>query len=193
MKQNLHRECLHIMGMNGSFCNSTTGNKYVKGIFLLLGTNLGDRLQNLKTAVTLLEQNELFVTDYSSIYESAPWGESDQPWFLNVVIRVDTLYSPEQLLECCLETEIKMGRKRHKKWGERIIDIDLLYYDNIILQNEKLTIPHPGIPVRRFTLMPLCEIAPEEMHPVLSQTNKHLLTICPDELACKKAAINIIL
>ncbi|MEQ8473583.1 MAG: 2-amino-4-hydroxy-6-hydroxymethyldihydropteridine diphosphokinase [Marinoscillum sp.] len=165
----------------------------MKGIFLLLGTNLGDRLQNLKQAAQILEAHEMFITDYSSIYESAPWGEVNQPWFLNMVLRIDTIHNPQQLLQCCLDTEIQMGRKRHKKWGERIIDIDVLYYDNVMMDDVALTLPHPGIPIRRFTLMPLTEIAPNESHPILNQTNEELLGICPDELECRKSETDLIL
>ncbi|WP_421877829.1 2-amino-4-hydroxy-6-hydroxymethyldihydropteridine diphosphokinase [Marinoscillum sp.] len=165
----------------------------MKGIYLLLGSNLGDRLQNLRQAASILEAHEMTITDYSSVYESAPWGNEDQPWFLNMVLRIDTIHSSEKLLECCLDTEIQMGRKRHKKWGERIIDVDILYYDNLTQESDELTIPHPGIPLRKFTLMPLVEIAPNEMHPLLNQTNAQLLEICPDQLACHLSDSEIIL
>lgn len=163
----------------------------MKGIFLLLGSNLGDRLQNLKQAASILEAHEMSITDYSSLFESAPWGNEDQPWFYNMVLRIDTIHSPEKLLQCCLDSENQMGRKRHKKWGERIIDIDILYYNNETIETDKLTIPHPGIPMRRFTLMPLAEIAPDETHPLLNQTNSKLLNICPDQLECKKSETDI--
>lgn len=165
----------------------------MKGIYLLLGSNLGDRLQHLKQAASILEAHEMTITNYSSVYESAPWGNEDQPWFLNMILRVDTIHSPEKLLECCLDTEIQMGRKRHKKWGERIIDVDILYYDNEVLESESLIIPHPGIPLRRFTLMPLVEMAPNETHPLLNQTNAELLGICPDQLECHISDTEIIL
>lgn len=163
----------------------------MKGIFLLLGTNLGDRLTNLQQATAALKTYEMTVADYSSIYESAPWGDENQGWFLNMVLRVDTIHNPESLLNACLSTEIQLGRKRYKKWGERLIDIDLLYYDNFVLETEKLILPHPGIPLRQFTLQPLVEVAPHELHPVLNLTQKHLLDICPDHLECRKTEMTI--
>ena len=163
----------------------------MKGIFLLLGTNLGDRLSNLEQATAVLKTYELSIVDYSSIYESAPWGNEKQGWFLNMVLRVDTIHEPESLLNACLSAEQQMGRKRYKKWGERLIDIDVLYYDNLILESERLTLPHPGIPIRRFTLQPMVEVAPNEFHPVLHLSQKHLLDICPDRLECHKTSMTI--
>lgn len=158
----------------------------MKGIFLLLGTNLGDKAANLNTAIELLKQNEISVKAHSSIYESAPWGDENQGWFLNIVIQVETPLDPQTLLDICLQTEKKMGRKRIKKWGERIIDIDILYYHNLAINEGPLTVPHPGIAMRRFTLLPLSEIAPDEVHPILNMNQTQLLDICPDELECVK-------
>lgn len=163
----------------------------MKGIFLLLGSNLGDRLQQLQQAKDILEAHEMVVVDYSSIYESAPWGDENQGWFLNMVLRIDTLHEPMTLLQACLKTEQQMGRTRLKKWGERIIDVDILYYDNLITEDPELTIPHPGIALRRFTLLPMAEIAPAEIHPVLGLSQQELLDICPDPLACHKIDLHI--
>lgn len=165
----------------------------MKGIFLLLGTNIGKKTENLRLAVDLLQNGELHIVDYSSIYESAPWGKTDQNWFLNMVLRIDTVLTPLELLEYCLETEKKMGRIRAEKWGERIIDIDVLYYDNVISNEARLVLPHPGIPTRKFTLMPLTEVAPNEIHPALNLSQKELLKSCNDDLACYKTEIEIIL
>ncbi|MFY0607750.1 MAG: 2-amino-4-hydroxy-6-hydroxymethyldihydropteridine diphosphokinase [Cyclobacteriaceae bacterium] len=163
----------------------------MKGIFLLLGTNIGDRLANLNRAKELLEASTLTIIDYSAIYESAPWGEPDQGHFLNIVLRIDTVLDPEKLLEVCLAAEEQMGRKRFKKWGERIIDIDILYYENVVLESENLTIPHPGIPMRKFTLMPLAECGPNEVHPILGSTQTELLDICPDDLECTSTELEL--
>ena len=163
----------------------------MNGIFLLLGTNLGDRLSNLEQAAAVLKTYEMSIVDFSSIYESAPWGDEKQGWFLNMVLRVDTLRDPESLLNACLSAEQQMGRKRYKKWGERLIDIDILYYDNLVLESERLILPHPGIPVRKFTLQPLVEVAPNELHPVLRLSQRNLLEICPDRLACHKTQMMI--
>lgn len=163
----------------------------MKGIFLLLGTNLGDKLQNLQQAKNILESQAMSVIDYSSIYESAPWGEPDQDWFLNMILQVDTILQPENLLETCLKTEQQMGRERFKKWGSRLIDIDLLYYDNQKLQTAALTLPHPAIQMRKFTLLPLVEMIPHEIHPLLNRSQEELLDICPDHLTCRKTELNI--
>lgn len=163
----------------------------MKGVFLLLGTNLGNKTSNLQTAVDLLREQELTIVDYSSIYESAPWGDENQGWFLNMVLRIDTFLSPDELLRVCLKTEEQMGRKRLKKWGERIIDIDILYYDNLTQTNSELTIPHPGIAMRKFTLLPLQEIAAKEIHPLLNMNQTELTEICPDELECKVSEIHL--
>lgn len=163
----------------------------MKGIFLLLGTNMGDRLTNLQLAKDHLSSFGINIVDYSSIYESAPWGDENQNWFLNMVLRVDTVYEPMELLDACLTSEQRMGRTRIKKWGERIIDIDILYYDNIATISENLTLPHPGIPMRNFTLQPMVEIAPNEKHPLLKSTQHELLEMCPDTLACFKTELEI--
>lgn len=163
----------------------------MKGIFLLLGTNLGDKVSNLQTAIDLLKEQELGIVDYSSVYESAPWGDENQGWFLNIVLRIDTFLQPDELLRVCLKTEEQMGRKRLKKWGERSIDIDILYFDNLTQNANDLIIPHPGIAMRKFTLLPLEEIAPKEIHPLLNMTQSELLEICPDELKCKVSKIQL--
>ncbi len=165
----------------------------MKGIFLLLGTNLGDKAENLNTALELINNGEIFVVDYSSVYETAPWGKEDQGWFLNMVVRVDTLLTPEKLLDTCQEIETEMGRERIEKWGERVIDIDILYYDNLEISTNQLTIPHAGIPDRRFTLIPLVELAANETHPALLLTQKELLEACKDTLTCKPSDIEILI
>jgi 2-amino-4-hydroxy-6-hydroxymethyldihydropteridine diphosphokinase len=154
-------------------------------IYLLLGTNLGDRLLNLQTAADLLNENGVRVIEASKIYESEAWGFRNQPNFYNVVIRVKTMLDVDGLLETCLMTEQVMGRQRIKKWGERIIDIDILYYGEKTISSSDLHVPHPGIPVRQFTLIPLCDIASNFMHPVLKRTNAQLLETCEDDLNCK--------
>ncbi len=165
----------------------------MKGIYLLLGTNLGDRLANLQQGASILETLDVAIVDYSSVYESAPWGNENQPWFLNMVVRIDTMLPPDRLLQTCLAVEKQMGRVRQEKWGERIIDVDILYYDNETIATEDLTIPHPGIASRRFTLMPLVEISPSEIHPSLAKTNRELLQLCEDPLACNISEHEVLL
>ena len=163
----------------------------MNGIYLLIGTNLGDRLANLRKAEQLLMENRVKVLDESSVYETEPWGESDQAWFLNAVLQVETIKSPIDLLETCLSIEEKMGRVRKEKWKERIIDIDILYYADEILDEKELTIPHPGIPERKFTLIPLVELCPDERHPILELTQLELLSKCSDKLDCKLTELRL--
>lgn len=156
----------------------------MNGIYLLLGSNMGNRLEQLKAASTLLSERAITILDESSIYETAPWGKANQPWFLNVVLKVETLLSPEDLLKEVLDIEQEMGRVRVEKWGERCIDIDLLYYHNETIETDHLTIPHMGIPHRKFTLLPLAELCPLEIHPVLGQNQMEMLAACEDGLDC---------
>lgn len=161
-------------------------NKLVNNIFLLLGSNLGNRLSQLQLAIEELNQH-IFIVNRSSIYESEPWGVNEQPWFLNAVLEIATNLSPEELLNTCQEIENKMGRKRIKRWGERVIDIDILYYNHEVIEKSHLIIPHIGIPTRKFTLMPLAEIAPNFIHPISNKTSLELLSDCDDVLDCKKS------
>ncbi len=118
----------------------------------------------------------------SSIYETAPWGKTDQPPFLNQVLELGTLLTPETLLSVILDIEIGLGRKRKEKYDARTIDIDILYYDKEIVNTETLTIPHPKVSERRFVLIPLAEIAPTLIDPIAGQSIKTLLVNCKDKL-----------
>ena len=157
----------------------------MNGIYLLLGSNMGNRLEFLREAITLLLQSKIEIIDESSIYETAPWGPKDQGWFLNVILEVASSKSPSELLATLLDIEQEIGRIRKEKWGERSIDIDILYYHAEVLETEKLTIPHPGIPDRRFTLVPLVEMAPMAIHPVHHKSHVELLAECKDTLDCR--------
>ena len=119
------------------------------------------------------------------IYESAAWGPIQQEPLLNRVLKVETSLPPEELLEILLTIERKLGRERRIKWGPRIIDIDLLYYNQEIIRTDTLSVPHPFIPERRFTLAPLAEIAPDFIHPVLKKDQETLLRECKDDLEAK--------
>lgn len=131
-------------------------------IVLGLGSNMGDRENNLAGALRLLAEKYSVVVDrISSIYETAPFGMTDQPDFLNMVAVVKTELSPVKLLEACLEAERELGRIRVLKWGPRIIDVDLLSYNEVHLDTERLVLPHPGICERAFVLIPLREVAPD--------------------------------
>lgn len=154
--------------------------------FLLLGTNLGDRIANLARATELLEHFIGDILKTSAIYETQPWGKTNQPLFLNQVIQITTDLKPLDLLMTTQQLEEKMGREPSDRWDARIIDLDILYYENICFQSEKLTIPHLQIPFRRFTLVPLSEIAPDFVHPQLQKTNQMLLNVCEDKLQVNK-------
>lgn len=162
---------------------SANGNK---GVFLLLGSNEGDRLANLSQARTKLQQTAGTIVVRSSIYQTAAWGKTDQPDFYNQVIGIETSLEPFQLLEVCLEVERSMGRKRIEKWGSRIIDIDILLYHQQVIDDESLKIPHPGLPFRRFALTPLHEVASGFHHPVLKSDIQSLLNACQDPLWVEK-------
>jgi 2-amino-4-hydroxy-6-hydroxymethyldihydropteridine diphosphokinase len=154
--------------------------------YLLTGGNEGDRFLHMQQARTNIELicGQLLLV--SSIYETAPWGKTDQPDFLNQVLLVDTKFSPEELLKAILSIEEIGGRKRTVKNAPRTIDIDILFYNDLILEKPGLTIPHPRIAVRRFVLEPLNEISPEFIHPVFGKTIRELLLECKDELGVKK-------
>jgi 2-amino-4-hydroxy-6-hydroxymethyldihydropteridine diphosphokinase len=149
---------------------------------LLIGGNLGDRKVNLLTAISLI--NELCgpLTRSSSIYETEAWGKTDQPSFLNQALEISTSLNARQLMRKILKIEKEMGRIRKEKLGPRIIDIDILLYENEIHDLRFLKIPHPEMHNRRFVLVPLAEIDPTLQHPVLKKTIAELLEECPDNL-----------
>jgi 2-amino-4-hydroxy-6-hydroxymethyldihydropteridine diphosphokinase len=122
------------------------------------------------------------VSNASSIYETAAWGKNDQPAFLNQVLEIETALSPPQLLKTILAIEENIGRVRQEKYGPRIIDIDILLFNDEVLHLPMLKIPHPQLQNRRFVLVPLAEIAPDLIHPVFKKTIAELLAICPDKL-----------
>ena len=148
-------------------------------IYLSLGTNLGNRELNLEAARQELTP-QVKILDSSSIYQTEPWGYLDQPDFLNQVLVVETSLSPHELLEYIKGIEQKIGRKPSIRFGPRVVDIDILFYGDLILESRNLQIPHPMISQRKFVLLPLNEIASGYVHPVLGKTVDELLAICPD-------------
>ncbi len=152
-------------------------------VCLCLGSNLGDRERLLSGARREITERIGKLNGISSVYETRPWGFEAGPWFLNQVVFVDTFLSPEAVLEEILRIEKQHGRERHVQAGyqSRTLDIDILYYDKLVMMTEALTIPHPLLHLRRFVLEPLAEIDPAYIHPVLGFSNRELLTACHDD------------
>lgn len=155
-------------------------------VFLLLGSNLGNRKGYLQKAVDLIETELGVVMQKSSIYETEAWGKTDEPNYLNQVVKIDTELSARQVLEKVLQIETRMGRVREEKWGSRIIDIDILFYGQDIINEPGLIVPHPELHNRKFTLGPLNEIAPDLQHPVLKKSIFQLKSKLKDNLIVKK-------
>jgi 2-amino-4-hydroxy-6-hydroxymethyldihydropteridine diphosphokinase len=154
--------------------------------YLLIGGNLGDRQLNLQQAAQLVEENCGDIISISSVYETAAWGVTNQPSFLNQVLVLNTELESEELMHRLLAVEKELGRIREEKMGPRTIDIDILLIDDLILHTDHLTVPHPSLHQRRFALTPLAEVAPTKKHPILNKTIAELLTDCPDTLAVTK-------
>ena len=150
--------------------------------YLLTGGNMGDRQENLATAYEYISQQCGDITNASSLYETAAWGKNDQPSFLNQALELQTELTPRQLLKKILSIEKQIGRIRKQKYGPRIIDIDILLFNDEIHNYPSLKIPHPEMQNRRFVLVPLAEIAPQIIHPLSKKSIVELLTICPDKL-----------
>jgi 2-amino-4-hydroxy-6-hydroxymethyldihydropteridine diphosphokinase len=147
---------------------------------LIIGSNLGDRLQQLALAKKMINSEVGPVQKESSTYETQPWGFNEQPWFLNQVIEVRTSLSPMEVLKSIKAIEVKAGRNPGEKWHARHIDIDILMCGDLVIKENDLTIPHPHLQERNFVLVPLMELAPELMHPVLGKTIEELYFDCRD-------------
>lgn len=150
--------------------------------YLLTGTNLGERERNLAQARILIEQSAGTISAVSALYETAAWGKTDQPSFLNQALKLETRLDAPRLLEQLLKIEETIGRLRKEKYGPRVIDIDLLLFNDQIVNDPSVTVPHPQLPNRRFALAPLTEIAANIIHPVLKKSIRQLLDECIDSL-----------
>jgi len=149
--------------------------------YIGIGSNLDFPAQNCREAADFLDDHPaISIASRSSLYRSEPLGQTDQDWFVNSVVEVTTHLSAELLFKACLAIEQKMGRLRGDKWGPRIIDLDLLFFDDCVFKERGLEVPHPGIAERSFVLVPMHEIAPDFVHPKLKQTIEALLEAIPD-------------
>lgn len=155
-------------------------------VFLLLGTNLGNRQMFLQQAITHIEQEVAPMLKTSSVYETQSWGKTDEPDYLNQVVTLQTGLPAKNVLDKILAIELEMGRKREIKWGARIIDIDILFYGDQVIDEPGLIVPHPQLHNRRFTLEPLAEIAPDFIHPLLNKNILVLKNELKDSLIVKK-------
>jgi 2-amino-4-hydroxy-6-hydroxymethyldihydropteridine diphosphokinase len=159
--------------------------------YLLIGGNEGDRAAHLTAAQENIALAAGSLLRSSSIYETAPWGKSDQADFFNQALELETPLDAPALMNVLLAIEEKMGRQRREKFGSRIIDIDILFFNDAIIREPGLIIPHPEIPNRRFVLAPMNEIAPSYQHPVLGRSVRELLAACTDPLAVIKIGANV--
>lgn len=150
-------------------------------VFLSIGSNIGDRLQNCKDAIeNIADSKEIAIIKKSSFYETEPWGDIEQNWFINCVVEIKTEFDALNLLALLLNIEKRLGRNRVKKGGPRAIDMDILFFNGEIIRTDNLVVPHPFLEQRRFVLTPLSEIAPDFIHPVLKKSAADLLRQADD-------------
>lgn len=157
--------------------------------YILFGSNQGDKDAIFTQACLLINNRCGEVVQVSAAYESEPWGFEAEEWFLNRVVVVETELTPEALLRQLLDIEKELGRVRHPEirgYTSRTVDLDLLYYGTHIIQTDMLTVPHPRLHLRRFALVPMCEVAPSLVHPVFELTQEELLQRCPDDSVVRK-------
>ena len=158
-------------------------------VYILLGSNQGNSIEQLKLAIQHIKGEVGSIEKSSSVYQTAAWGNTEQAPFSNQVILVRTEKNAEDVLRILLGIEKKMGRKRVVKWEPRMIDLDILFYNGLIMEEPNLTIPPPHLHERRFTLIPLVEIDENWVHPKLNKTMRELLESCEDKLSVEKISI----
>ena len=162
----------------------------MKHAYLLTGGNLGNRAENLLRASRLIHENAGSILKQSNLYETAAWGKTTQPDYLNQALLIETPLESNALLECLLSIEKQLGRVRQEKYDARCIDIDILFFENEVIHSKDLIVPHPQLQNRRFVLIPLNEIAPGFIHPVLHKSISTLLDECADPLNVKKYSLS---
>lgn len=158
-------------------------------VFILVGSNVGECESLMNQAIERMNGICGRVVAKSPVYESEPWGFESENWFLNQVVKMETQFGPDELMKRLLAIELELGRDRvtpHEGYVSRPMDLDILYFGNQIIETEYVTAPHPRLHLRRFTLMPLCDLCPEMLHPRLKMTNAELLQVCCDNGAVKK-------
>lgn len=155
-------------------------------VYLLLGSNVGDRLSHFEKALQKMNEQAGAVKKISSYYETEPWGVVDQGDYLNAAVYLETSLAPEELFERLNRIELEEGRTGKQKYLPRTLDIDILFYDDLVHHSETLSIPHPRLHLRRFVLVPLQEIAPGLVHPEFKMTVTELLDVCADDKTVKK-------
>ena len=157
--------------------------------YILFGSNMGDKDALFAQACLLINNRCGQVVRVSAAYESEPWGFEADEWFLNRLIVIETELAPDELMRQLLDIEAELGRVRHPEiegYTSRVVDLDILYYGNRVMQTPMVTVPHPRLHLRRFALMPLCELIPDFVHPVLQQTQRELLEACLDVMEVRK-------
>lgn len=155
-----------------------------ESVFILLGSNLGNRQLLVNQACKMMEERCGKIVAKSRLYESEPWGFKSEHWFLNQVVEINTSLTPDALMDTLFAIERELGRDRstpHEGYVSRPMDLDILYWnDGLIADNQHVIVPHPRLHLRRFTLLPLCDVAPDYVHPILKKTNRQLLDECDD-------------
>lgn len=144
--------------------------------YIGIGSNLGNREENCLTAIRLLADSGLIIKKQSSMYDTEPWGVEEQPGFINMAVAAETSLPPEKLLEVLKGIEQELGRRKSYRWGPRIVDLDILLYDDMVITTPLLQIPHPLMHQRDFVLKPMSEIAPDAVHPVIKRTIENLFS-----------------